>query len=124
MAIRSWRAAAASLAVAGVVVGQQPAEASPGWAGDHFLVCPKVQGFHCDEVYVEGWITWGNRTATVRVNHRNAIGWVWLTGHFDAFAGSTKVDSHVSEDDETFVIGNPDLPGGINRIRSQACATG
>ncbi|MEU0792958.1 hypothetical protein ABZ342_23040 [Amycolatopsis sp. NPDC005961] len=48
-----------------------------------------------------------------------------MTGHFDAFAGAKKIDSRVTtRDTADFLIGDPDLVGGINRIRSQACITG
>lgn len=120
MAMSWWKAAAAGLAVAGLGLGQLPASAAPAWAGDHFKLC--VPGFDCDLVYIEGWITWGNRTASVRVDHRNSGG--TLSGHFTAFAGATKVDSEVTYSDTRFDIGNPNLVGGINRIRSQACLTG
>ncbi len=120
MAIRGWKAAAASLAVMGLGLGQVPASAAPAWATDHFKLC--LPGFDCGLMYIEGWITWGNRTASVVVDHHNYGGNV--TGHFTGYAGSTKVDNEVTSGDTQFVIGNPNLPGGINRIKSQACVSG
>ena len=100
--------------------GQAPAGATTAWASDHFKVC--WDGGSCI-VYAEGDITWGNRTAVVSVN-LVAPGY-YATAHFDAFAGTTKVDSEtVYEPGEKFTIGDPNLVGGINRIRTQVCVTG
>ncbi|MFC5264072.1 hypothetical protein ACFPJ1_18335 [Kribbella qitaiheensis] len=51
-----------------------------------------------------------------------------LTLHVDAFAGTTKIDSTtrsaIGDNDVTpygFFIGDPNLAGGINRIRTQVC---
>jgi len=118
MAIKRWLVAAA-LAVAGLSLGQLPANAAPAYASDHFKLC--IDGWDCRTVYLEGWIYWGNRTARMTVDHQGAT----MTGHFDAFAGSRKIDSRVTiADTEYFSIGDPDLVGGINRIRSQACISG
>jgi hypothetical protein len=111
---------AAMVVLAGTLfAGQGSAGATTAWAPDHFKVCWTTTP--CD-VYAEGDITWGNRTANVSVRVVGPGG--YATAHFDAFAGSTKVDSHISnEPGEQFNIGNPNLPGGINRIRTQVCFT-
>ncbi|WP_306207799.1 hypothetical protein [Actinoplanes sp. RD1] len=77
-----------------------------------------------------GSITWYNRTAYVN-------GYVWDSGAgsatalFEAFAGDTKIDTETrTANDESdlgtlrafdFTIGDPDLVGGINRIRVTVC---
>ena len=100
--------------------GQGSAGATAAWSPDHFKVC--WDGGSC-VVYAEGDIVWGNRTAQVSV-HINAPGYN-AEARFDAFAGSTKVDSEITfEPGETFVIGDPNLLGGIDRIRTQVCVTG
>jgi hypothetical protein len=105
-----------------------PGLGTPAYAaGQHFRTCLT------DELCVgwtEGNITWYNRTA-------NIAGGVFdlapgtTTAIFDAFAGSNKIDTQVrSADDEgstgvfgpiNFAIGDPDLAGGINRIRITVC---
>lgn len=112
---------AAMVVLAGTLfAGQGSAGATTAWARDHFKVCWTTTP--CD-VYAEGDITWGNRTADVSVRVVGPGG--WATAHFDAFAGSTKVDSYTAnEPGEPFNIGNPNLPGGINRIRTQVCFAG
>ncbi len=121
MRVRTFRAlfAAVVLLVGALFAGQGSAGATVAWAVDHFKVCWTTP---CT-VYAEGDITWGNRTAQVSV-HVEGPGYN-ASAYFDAFAGTTKVDSHVTfEPGETFTIGNPNLVGGINRIRTQVCVTG
>lgn len=111
---------AAMVVLAGTLfAGQGSAGATTAWAPDHFKVCwiPTA----CD-VYAEGDITWGNRTAHVSVRVVGPGG--AATAHFDAFASSTKVDSYIAnEPGGQFDIGDPNLRGGINRIRTQVCFT-
>lgn len=109
---------AAVVALAGTLfAGGGSAGATTAWAPDHFKVC-----WSTCVVYAEGDITWGNRTAVVSVQI-SAPGYN-ASVYFDAFAGTTKVDSHVSfKPGDTFTIGNPNLVGGINRIRTQVCVT-
>ncbi|MDT7784102.1 MAG: hypothetical protein QOF58_2521 [Pseudonocardiales bacterium] len=121
MAIRGWKAAATSLVVMGLSLGQLPANAAPAYADDHFTVC--VPGYDCRLVYIRGEIKWGNRTAMMYVTFRNSIGGS-LSGHFTGYAGSNKIDSHVSYSSDNFSIGDPNLVGGINRIKTQACISG
>ncbi|SDO64498.1 hypothetical protein [Lentzea jiangxiensis] len=93
------------------------------WANDTFSVCSVT----CSEGYAVGGIIWGNRTATVQGSVTNHYA-DFTTVYFDAFAGSTKVDSATRSSSAgdvsyRFDIGNPDLPGGVDRIRVQVCST-
>ncbi|WP_160694188.1 hypothetical protein [Amycolatopsis sp. SID8362] len=93
------------------------------WANDTFSVCSVT----CAEGYAVGGIVWGNRTATVQGSVTNYYA-DFTTVYFDAFAGSTKVDSATRSSSAgdvsyRFDIGNPDLPGGVDRIRVQVCST-
>ncbi|GAB2570138.1 hypothetical protein [Kribbella endophytica] len=122
-------AAASFAAVAVVTATQAPASASVQYARDHI---PKLCVFgsvidpDCNE-FAEGYITWGNRTATITVTVGDKSTGGTTRVFFDAFAGSTKVDSDVRSAGNVtvtftpFAIGNPGLPGGINRIRTQVC---
>lgn len=114
--------------------GVLPASA---YAVDHFErnLCTDPPGplDHTCWSYAEGWITWGQRTASLDVR-------LWNVGpedgtatvHFTAFAGATQIDSLVlygpGPDNWTVytdvVIGDPNLRGGIDRIRTQVCWTG
>ncbi|WP_344488817.1 hypothetical protein [Streptomyces enissocaesilis] len=113
--------AAAPSALASTEAG--PSAAS--WANDPFDVCSK----DCVLGGAWGTVIWGNRTATVQ---GGVADWttVGTTVHFEAFAGSTKIDtesrgvvnsSAYGEKPYNFVIGNPDLPGGIDRVRITVC---
>ncbi|WP_446220006.1 hypothetical protein [Micromonospora sp. IBHARD004] len=84
----------------------------------------------CDYSGTEGRFTWYNRTASI-------YGWMWncdIPGGaavaFEAFAGSTKVDSKQVYGDEigcqglieyNLGIGDTNRPGGINRIKVTVC---
>ncbi|HEY8987332.1 MAG TPA: hypothetical protein VIU15_48200, partial [Streptomyces sp.] len=78
-----------------------------------------------------GTITWYNRTANVTgtvADHQNNA---YTVAYFEAFAGSTKIDSQTrSANNESdlgeyrsfsFTIGDPDLVGGIDRIKVTVC---
>lgn len=123
------RTAICGAAVAASVVGlSTPALA---YAQDNFSVCYSVAS-HCDSGYTTGAITWFNRTAEVsgQVGDRGAGS---MTAIFEAFADSTKVDTETRFTDDTaigttasprgftFTIGDPDLVGGINRVRITLC---
>jgi hypothetical protein len=83
---------------------------------------------NCETDIAVGDIAWLNRTATISgwVGH-GALDATWsATVVFDAFAGTTKVDTQtrtVRPPDRTlnygFTIGDPNLVGGIDRIRIQ-----
>ncbi|WP_416901218.1 hypothetical protein [Micromonospora echinospora] len=116
---------AAALATAGSV----GIAAGPVQAAQNFDVCV---GSACDLAYTQGTITWGNRTADVTGSVFDS-GQGYTTAIFEAFAGSTKIDSETrTADDETslgsprgfnFNIGDPDLVGGIDRIKITVCIT-
>ena len=121
---RALALGAAVMALTGAV--NAPASASTqSWAPDHFGPICYVS---CVNSGTEGDITWGNRTASmsghVTDNDPNAARFTTL--HIDAFAGSTKIDSdaittYINSSSFYLVIGDPDLVGGINRIRLQLC---
>jgi hypothetical protein len=107
-------------------IGAVPASA---YAVDHYEV--NVCKPSC-LAYGDGYIVWGQRTAILDngtiVNDDDSRGFASI--HFTAFAGSRQIDSVVlyGYDAVTFfedvVIGDPNLPGGIDRIRTQVCWTG
>lgn len=78
----------------------------------------------------EGTFTWNNRTTEVRGNYWPGHGRTWVI--FEAFAGSTKVDSKWAEGTPcgpevscfwfiNTTIGDPNRVGGINRIKVTVC---
>jgi uncharacterized membrane protein len=95
---------------------------SQAWANDTYAVCSSS----CMLGEASGGVIWGNRTSTVQGSVSSYFGYL-TTVYFDAFAGPTKVDSdHRDTFGMTsyhFTIGNPDLPGGVDRIRVQVCTT-
>lgn len=114
------KAVAVAMGATALGLGQLPASAAPAWAVDRFKVC--VDPDQCGREYAEGKITWGNRTAVMSVRVVDQGGGI-VSAHFDAFAGSAKVDSEVLYGNDTFTIGDPNRRGGINRIRTQVCVT-
>jgi hypothetical protein len=85
----------------------------------------------------KGWVVWHNRTATVEgkvtgVPLSTSCEYIdSTTAYFEAYAGTTKIDSQtrtlhhdyvgdnfISFD---FTIGDPDLVGGINRVKVTVC---
>jgi hypothetical protein len=91
------------------------------------IVCSSNVG--CTSWAKGGAVVWFNRTAEVSgtVRDSSVSQYEWVTVYFDAFAGSTKVDSDTrtarNEDlPFRFPIGDPDLVGGIDRVRIQVCA--
>lgn len=122
--IRRALATAAAAAVVVVAGGQSPASASTQWSPDIYLVCVDQ---NCS-MLAQGQITWGNRTADVYEEVQNSVVGGIVAVHWDAFAGATKVDSTVTYSSEPvarteFNLGDPDLPGGIDRIRIQVCSS-
>jgi hypothetical protein len=83
----------------------------------------------CEGSQTTGFITWLNRTATLSGGVSKPEGVEYsVTAIFDAFAGTTKVDTQTrtlrSPDylmSIGFTIGDPNLVGGIDRIRVQIC---
>jgi hypothetical protein len=116
---------AAGMAVVGF--SQLPASANAQWANDTWDITSDPT-FHVANT--TGGVIWGNRTAEVQgtVNRQyNITGYSAV--YFDAFQGSTKVDSdfrntpaNSGRTDFHFDIGNPNLPGGIDRIKVQLCS--
>lgn len=86
----------------------------------------------CEGTSTSGSITWLNRTATlssVTIFKPAGVDYS-ATAIFDAFAGTTKIDTQTRtmrittadrQDFPAFTIGDPNLVGGINRIRVQIC---
>ncbi|KOX12074.1 hypothetical protein ADK67_47650 [Saccharothrix sp. NRRL B-16348] len=125
----SIRRAAAAVALAltlGAVVGvpAASAKAESAWADDFFSLCvPDDAGCYG---YTHGWIVWGNRTASISGTVANEYASGFVTAYFEAYAGSTKIDSDtrsVSSGTRGFPItlGNPDLVGGFDRTKVTVC---
>lgn len=127
------RRGVAVLAAAAVLLGLGSGSASADsvqWATDPFPeVCSSPYDPACDFGAGDGYIKWGNRTAGIK-------GYVWdfdedsttyTTVYFDAFAGANKIDSDTRTSHGEykpfgeFAIGDPNLEGGIDRIRIQVC---
>ncbi|WP_406052207.1 hypothetical protein [Kribbella sp. NBC_00889] len=114
--VATTAAVGAAIAAGGAAI---PAEATVQYAPDHFKVCLYFNGL-C-KMYVEGDIVWGNRTATVTGNVVNQVG-NSATATFEGYAGTTYVDtdtrtaSGVHTTPYSFVSGDPNLVGGINKI--------
>ena len=119
---RLRRAVATAAVAAGFAAGGAtvPAVAAVQYAPDHFKICVDYFGVGC-KVYVEGDIVWYNRTATISGNVVNGAGGS-ATAIFESYAGTTPVTydtrtaSGVKTTPYSFVSGNPNLPGGINKI--------
>jgi hypothetical protein len=98
-----------------------PAAATTQFAVDHFWVCMDGASGDC-AVSVQGAIVWGQRTATISGNVYNGRGGMNATAFFDAYARTTHVDATtrtaggVSTTPFSFVIGDTNRPGGINKI--------
>lgn len=130
MTLRLTRALLISMfGVVGVVLGA----AAPAYA---YPVTPFYNCYNgagaCSYAYTEGSIVWYNRTAGIQ-GHVVDVGTGSTTAVFEAFAGSTKIDSTTrTANDETslggdrsfnFTIGDTDLVGGIDRIKVTVCVT-
>lgn len=117
------RAAATAAVTAGIAAGGAvvPAAANVQYAVDSFRTCMDWDTVGGCVVRAEGTVTWHNRTATITGNVINGHG-ASATAFFRAYAGSTKIDqttrtaSGVSTTPFSFVIGDPNLVGGINKI--------
>ncbi|MFE0593833.1 hypothetical protein [Micromonospora echinospora] len=115
---------------AAAVAGSAVVTASPAQAATSFDVCGPTN--YCSLSYTFGTITWYNRTAGVTGSVVD-VGPGNTTAYFEAFAGSTKIDSQTrTADDETslgsprgfnFTIGDTNLVGGIDRIKITVCFT-
>jgi hypothetical protein len=110
-----------ALATGAALLMPPTAAASAQWTNDTYSACPA----NCLTGSTSGGIVWGNRTATVQGSVIAYFGDTVVV-YFDAFAGSTKVDSttRTSTGPEVsyhFTIGDPNLVGGIDRIRVQMC---
>ncbi|MCC8242691.1 hypothetical protein [Saccharothrix luteola] len=95
ISIRRAIAAAALALPLGAVVGAPAASASTeaAWADDHFSLCvPDSAGCHR---YTYGSIVWGNRTASISGIVANEYSSGFVTAYFEAYAGSTKIDSGI-----------------------------
>jgi hypothetical protein len=121
-------AVSAAVGIALLATGQTSASATVQYAQDHFV----VQLGATNLVEVVGYITWGQRTADIQGYIDNTYGippWDGsATAYFDAFAGTTKVDSETRTAQVGsfqypihFSIGDPNRVGGIDRIRTQIC---
>ncbi|BCL14888.1 hypothetical protein [Micromonospora sagamiensis] len=113
----------------GVAAAVSPAIPASAAADDYFYVCGG-QFETCGGGSTEGTIVWYNRTAGITGGVSDS-GPGSTTAIFEAFAGSTKIESQTrTADDETslgayrgfnFTIGDSDLVGGIDRIKITVC---
>lgn len=120
------RVAVGLLATCGALgIGVAPATAAD-YAPDEFTVLGEPNG------HTKGAITWYNRTANIQGYVLDISGsGRSTTAVFEAFAGSTKIDSETrtanNESDLgairsfNFTIGDTDLVGGIDRIKVTVC---
>ncbi|WP_250029978.1 hypothetical protein [Paractinoplanes maris] len=119
---------AATLAAATAVVATGPAPAQAAWASDYFSVDSPI-GYANGAAF--GDIYWYNRTAYVNgvmTDHRANTN---TTLAFEAYAGPTKIATETrTANDESelgdwvkydFTIGDPNLVGGIDRIKVTIC---
>lgn len=113
---------AATVTTAGLGTVTAPsAAAAPAWANDTYDVCSYYYAWGG----TSGGIIWGNRTSEVQGSVTDVSG-DHTVAYFDAFAGSTKVASTTRTASYGtvpyhFFIGDPNLVGGIDRIRIQVC---
>jgi hypothetical protein len=109
-------------------LGVAAAPATAAYPTAHFNVCNPECDPDEEEGFVDGTITWYNRTAGVTggVESYFEDGWP-TTAYFDAYAGSVKIDSthrtaaNGARRGFNFTIGDTDLVGGINRIKVTVC---
>lgn len=118
-------AAPAAAATHGTTGDSTQTAAQAGWPNDTFDLCPQ----YCNWGETIGGVIWGNRTSTVQ-------GEVWgsanlgVTVFFEAYAGTTKIDSDTRtagpgvDIPYNFGIGNPDLVGGFDRLKITICVVG
>ncbi len=116
-----------AVAAAALVTATTPATASPAatWPNDTFVVCVPVAPCPAQS---NGGIVWSNRSALVKGQIRSLSG-SGTTVYFEAYAGSTKVDSDTrtagpGEDVPFDVSLSTDVVGGFNRVKIQICLPG
>jgi hypothetical protein len=106
------------------VAGALPAHAA--YPTQDYYACPLAG---CASDYANGTITWYNRTAGISGYVRQAANSGLVTQvNIDAFQGSTLIEHQARTVQEAnyelgygFVIGDPNLGGGIDRIRVTVC---
>ncbi|MDN3027434.1 hypothetical protein [Streptomyces sp. S.PB5] len=93
-----------------------------------FNVCNPYCDPDTEQGFVDGSITWYNRTAGVTGGVESYFeDGRPTTAYFDAYAGSVKIDSdhrtaaNGSRRGFNFTIGDTNLEGGINRIKITVC---
>lgn len=127
----SWRVRASigALVVTSVVLSSAAA-ANAAWVNDTFHVRDgRFADPSHERGYTDGVIIWGNRTATVSgtVYDSKWNGEFSTIALFEAYAGANKIDiqrrtaSGGGSRGFSFAIGDPDLVGGIDRVRITVC---
>ncbi|MEU4746473.1 hypothetical protein AB0G02_39275 [Actinosynnema sp. NPDC023658] len=124
--IRRVVAAAALAMTLGAVVGVPAASArtEAAWNDDYFNVCvPDSNGCYA---YTLGWISWSNRSANITGTVVNGYSSGYVTAYFEAYAGSTKIDSdtrtvYSGTRDFPISLGDPDRVGGFDRTKVTVC---
>ncbi|MGV9360128.1 hypothetical protein [Amycolatopsis sp. NPDC003731] len=112
---------------AALVTASTPATASPAatWPNDEFIVCVPVAPCPAQS---NGGIVWGNRSALVQGQIRS-LSTSGTTVYFEAYAGSTKVDSDTRTArpgaDVPFDVSlSTNVVGGFDRVKIQICLPG
>jgi hypothetical protein len=124
--MRLGRIARASALGSAITVGTVVAVQAPAFAfsADHYEIC--VTASYRDACST-GTISWSNRTAAITGNVIDVSEGAYTIVIFESFAGTTKIQSQTRTANEdtglggdrgfNFTIGDPDLVGGINRIK-------
>ena len=119
-----WTIATGSVAAAAAVLGIQ-APALAAWPADDYH-CVVIADYPSE--LAEGTVSWGNRTASISGYVADTGGTATTTTViFEAYAGSNKIDSQTRTANENsslgefrqygFSIGDPNLAGGIDRMK-------
>ena len=123
-------AVAATIAAAAGLTAVPASVASTADAGRYFMLC---MAHNCPTPsYVYGWITWYQRTVnlTGRVSSDSTPSTEYLQARFQAFAGTRQIGPTQTRTatagngwaiDYSFVMGDPDLVGGVNKIKITLC---
>jgi hypothetical protein len=91
-----------------------------------FYVCFINNPCRDTDNYTAGRLTWYNRTVNVSGSVFNS-GYYGVSAVFDAFQGSTRIDSQArgagrgQQKSFGFDMGDPNLSGGVDRIRITLC---
>lgn len=115
-----------SLTALAAPAGAASASTATGYPTNDFWVCFINNPCRDVDNATAGTLTWYNRTVNVSGSVYDS-GYYGVSAVFDAFQGSTKIDSQSrgAGNGQTksfgFDIGDTNLPGGVDRIRITLC---